>query len=61
MLYLTVKHMPDDVPGIGEEYILAKIDFVGFVDQLQLEGIVMQDISRVSETVIKILYLRSTT
>ena len=33
MLYLTVKHMPDDVPDIGEEYILAKIDFVGFVDQ----------------------------
>lgn len=41
MLYLTVKHMPDDVPDIGEEYILAKIDFVGFVDQWQLEGIVI--------------------
>jgi bifunctional DNase/RNase len=41
MLYLTVKHMPDDVPDIGEEYILAKIDFVGFVDQLQMEGIVI--------------------
>ncbi len=41
MLYLTVKHMPDDVPDIGEEYVLAKISFVGFVDQLQLEGIVI--------------------
>jgi bifunctional DNase/RNase len=41
MLYLTVKHMPEDVPDISEEYILAKIDFVGFVDQLQLEGIVI--------------------
>jgi bifunctional DNase/RNase len=41
MLYLTVKHMPDDVPDIDEEYVLAKISFVGFVDQLQLEGIVI--------------------
>jgi bifunctional DNase/RNase len=41
MLYLTVKHMPDDVPDIAEEYVLAKISFVGFVDQLQLEGIVI--------------------
>jgi bifunctional DNase/RNase len=41
MLYLTVKHMPDDVTDIDEEYVLAKISFVGFVDQLQLEGIVI--------------------
>ncbi|MGC1931826.1 MAG: bifunctional nuclease domain-containing protein [Candidatus Nitrosopolaris sp.] len=33
--------MPDDVSDIGEEYVLAKISFVGFVDQLQLEGIVI--------------------
>lgn len=33
--------MPDDVPDIDEEYVLAKISFVGFVDQLQLEGIVI--------------------
>src|SRR5215467_8039900 len=41
ILYMIVEHMPEDVPGTGEEYILAKIDFVGFVDQLQLEGIVI--------------------
>lgn len=33
--------MPDDVTDIDEEYVLAKISFVGFVDQLQLEGIVI--------------------
>lgn len=31
--------MPDD--DVDEDYVLAKISFVGFVDQLQLEGIVV--------------------
>lgn len=33
--------MPSDLPAEDEEYILVKISYVGFADQLGLEGIVI--------------------
>ena len=41
MLYFTVQHMPDEVPDTDEEYVLAKISQVGFVDPQGQEGVVI--------------------
>jgi hypothetical protein len=33
--------MPDEVPDTDEEYVLAKISYVGFADERGLEGVVI--------------------